>query len=629
MKRLFVLGFCLLGFAAFSQSLKDTILLPEVATVAKKPGFTEIGKKQQVIDSTTVSAYQGKHLGDLIGAESAVALKTYGINGLVGAAMRGTSVDHTAVIWNGVNLQSPTHGQFDFSLLPVFFLDQVSIEPGAGTGAYGSGAVGGAVILGNKHYNNQGFSGKLYLGGGSFGNRQFGAGVSYSNKKLYSDTRFYHHAADNEYEIKKFYLPEYNNYYLLNKPFKQKHASFLQKGLMQQLNYQLTPRSQLSNILLYTAADRLLINSNGRQLDDDIRNVTSYNFRSEKIDFLTTIGIQREILHYSDSLSKINSNSKSISGWIQAGGKLYLPGAQSLYAYVNPQLITAQVDGYGEAKPTQRRVSLWGGWNKRWFSGKLVSDLSLKQQWINGKSLPVIPALGLNYSITKQLIAKAHSSSVFHAPDFNDLYWAAGGNPNLLSEEGWSNELGLQSIHQQFIAEVTAFQNKVKNLIVWMPGPSFWSPINVREVRSQGVEFNLKAWRQLGLFKLNADFSYSHTESITTKSLKVDDQTVGKQQLYVPVNNASGRINTIYKGWLLGLHANYTGLRYIKTDNKNWLPSYIIFDARLSKTLAWRNSRAEIFIAAKNLSGKFYMTLPGYAMPGKNYEIGLTLKINK
>ncbi len=626
LKRLILIAFCLFCVAAYSQ---DTLLLKEVQAVAVKPGFTEVGKKQQSIDSTTISSYQGKHLGDIIGAESAIALKAYGVNGIVGAAMRGTSVDQTAVIWNGVNLQSPTHGQFDLSLLPVFFTDRISIEPGAGTGAYGSGAVGGSIVLGNNINKNQSLGTKLYLGGGSYGNRQLGAGVSFNTKKLYSDTRVFYHTAENNFEIKKFYLPENNKYYLLSTPHKQQHSSFLQQGIMQQLTYQLSENSTLSNILLHTTADRLLINSNGRQLDDDLRNVTTYNLRKERFEFLTTVGVQREIIRYTDTISSIESFSKSISGWLQAGGKFQLSENQHLYGYINPQLITAEVDGYGASKPTQRRMSAWAGWNRKWLDKRLTSDVSLKQQWINEKSLPIIPAVGLNYSLLSGLIVKAHSSSVFHAPDFNDLYWVAGGNPNLLPEEGWSHELGLQSVQNQLTAEVTVFQNRVKNLIVWLPSASFYSPINVREVRSQGLELNLKAWKQLGSFRLNADVSYSHTNAITTKSLKVDDLTVGKQQLYIPTDNASGRINTTYKSWILGLHAHYNGLRFIATDNSNWLPAYTIVDARLSKTLSWRGCKAAVFVAANNLSGKFYMNLPGYAMPGRNYETGITLNFNK
>lgn len=627
MKKLFTILTVLAPLAALAQVGKDTVSLREVTTIAERPGSTEIGKKQQIIDSAVLAIYQGKHLGELIAGESSVALKTYGPSGIVGAAMRGTSSDHTAVIWNCINIQSPTHGQFDFSLFPVFFTDKISVEPGAGTGAYGSGAIGGSVVMQNK-IPAQGLHAKAFISKGSFENNQYGIGAGYSTKRLRSDTRYFFREGLNNYPIRKFYLGQFNNYYLLNEPTVQKHADFLQRGLMQQLSYEISPGEEFNALALYSYTDRLLPNSFGRQKDDDLRLASSYSRIRNSYELQATAGVQREILVYEDIPSNILSTTHSISGWLQLGGKFKRNSRESFYAYVNAQYITASVDGYGSSKPKQNRMSAWAGWTRNWFS-TLTTDVSVRQQWIDKKSLPLIPAFGAGLGLLPDLKLKVHTSAVFHAPDFNDLYWAVGGNPNLLSESGWSHEAGLHYAKNEYSVEVTGFTNQIKNMIVWQPGPSFWSPSNLREVQAKGIELNAKGEHQIRRLKISGNLSFTHTQSITNRSNIATDLTLKKQLLYVPVDKGSARLSVSYSFATVSAHYQYTGLRFITTDNTNWLPAYGLLDLRISLHPRIFKQQTELFFACNNVMNEFFMSIPGYVMPGRFFETGITLNINK
>ncbi len=616
----------LLGSPAFGQGLSDTLQLKTVTSEAKRPGYNEVGKTSVSLDSTVLQAYQGRNLGELIGNETGFSLKQYGVSGSIGAAMRGSSSDHTAVMWNGVNLQSPTHGQFDFTLFPVFFTDKASIQPGSGSGAYGSGAIGGAVVLSNGT-PKPGFSGKALLSKGSFNKQQYGLGVGYANDRWFSQTRVYWQKAENNFSISKFYFRDYNKYYLLNKSVKATHANFEQKGLTQQLGWKINERSSVNTVLFVLGSDRLLFNTNGRQQDKSLRSVTSFKRLGHRTELTALLGIQDEFLGYSDTVAKIKSNSRTRSYWTQAGMKHYLGANNSVYFFVNPQHIGTRVDGYISGNPAQTRTAVWGGWQSSCFGKRLSTDLSFRQQFIDDRSVFATPSIGASYVIFGGLSVRLHSSGVYHAPDFNDLYWAQGGNPDLLAENGWSNELGLSYKKTAGFIELTTFSNVTRNLIVWQPGPVYWSPKNLTKVWSKGIELNTGFNKQLGWLIASGRLSYTHTRSVQVESGTTATETLGKQLAYIPIQNGMVRLDFAAKGWSAGVNVHHYGRRFLTATNQNWLPAYQIVNLRLAKQWKIASSLPEIYASINNLTNRFYMVQEGYAMPGRNYEIGITLNI--
>ena len=64
-----------------------------------------------------------------------------------GISMRGSSPQQVAVRWNGININSFSLGQADFSILPAVAFDEVKVHAGGGSALFGSGAIGGSVLL--------------------------------------------------------------------------------------------------------------------------------------------------------------------------------------------------------------------------------------------------------------------------------------------------------------------------------------------------------------------------------------------------------------------------------------------------------------------------------------------------
>ena len=104
--------------------------LGEVRVRALGPEQFAVGSTRMVLDSAELAQYRGGSVAEVLQARTPLALKNYGPGNLATIALRGTSAQHTAVLWNGLNIMLPTLGQNDFALLPLAATTRVAIQPG-------------------------------------------------------------------------------------------------------------------------------------------------------------------------------------------------------------------------------------------------------------------------------------------------------------------------------------------------------------------------------------------------------------------------------------------------------------------------------------------------------------------
>lgn len=132
--------------------------LCEVTVRGVRPERFMVGQKVQEIDSVQLTRFRYSTLADFLQFQSPVAFKSYGAGQATSIAFRGTSANHTAVLWNGLNINSPSLGQSDFSTIPVAGFDQMSVQYGSAASCVGTDAVGAVFnyalypILGKKGF---------------------------------------------------------------------------------------------------------------------------------------------------------------------------------------------------------------------------------------------------------------------------------------------------------------------------------------------------------------------------------------------------------------------------------------------------------------------------------------------
>ena len=196
------LAFVSLGIVLPTGTLRaqrDSIVLEPVTVVGFAPERFMAGLKIQRIDSTTIQQFRFQNISDLLAFNTPLAFKNYGLGQLNTVSFRGTSSMHTAVLWNGLNINQPNLGQTDFSTLPVAGFDRLSVQYGSSASMVGTDAVGGSILLESAGTQPTGVRAFLGRQQGSFGNQQTQAGASYgvklnealrfSGKTLYYDGR--------------------------------------------------------------------------------------------------------------------------------------------------------------------------------------------------------------------------------------------------------------------------------------------------------------------------------------------------------------------------------------------------------------------------------------------------------
>ncbi|MEE2801240.1 MAG: Plug domain-containing protein, partial [Bacteroidota bacterium] len=122
----------------------------------------------------SISKRQSALLTDLLRFNSTIFFKENSRGGVSSPSFRGTTAQQTAVIWNGININSQLNGQTDFNTLNTRNFEEITVRYGGGSVIYGSGAIGGTIHLNDKiEFKNQ-FSNELFGNIGSFNTQDYG-----------------------------------------------------------------------------------------------------------------------------------------------------------------------------------------------------------------------------------------------------------------------------------------------------------------------------------------------------------------------------------------------------------------------------------------------------------------------
>jgi len=107
------------------------------------------GQQVKSFDSITLQQYRFQTVDRLLAQQVPVFVRSYGLNGLATLNFRGASAAQSQVLWNGVPIQNAAMGISDVSLLPVSLINRVNIVYGSSAALWGSGNVGGALLVEN------------------------------------------------------------------------------------------------------------------------------------------------------------------------------------------------------------------------------------------------------------------------------------------------------------------------------------------------------------------------------------------------------------------------------------------------------------------------------------------------
>ena len=608
--------------------------LPAVRVAGVRPERFSVGSRRLTLDSLALSNYRSGTLTDLLSARTALYLRNYGPGQLASITLRGTSARHTAVLWNGVNINLPSLGEADFSLLPVSGTTAATVQPGPAAATYGNGAVGGTVLLSSAAEADtwgRGWQGTAQTDYGSFGLRAGLLTASFSNQKVAVRTSAGYRQAENDF-------PYYRREAGGRVQHRQENAALRQASFTQDVALRLGQRSEVAAAVWLTDADRQIQpglgtnNTHAQERDQSRRLLASYRRVSLRHEWTARVAWFEDVLNYRDDLNGL-SESTVRTTQAQAEHTWRLAPNASARLAAEAQHFAAQVDGYGTAPRTENRYSgfLLLRYDPR---PRLQLSLNLRQAVLPGRRPPLTPTLGAEWLALQRgpqaLSLKASASRSYRAPTLNERYWRPGGNPDLLPEESIGYEGGLvhtltsPPVHLLLQTELTAYRQLVDNWVQWTPGASYWSPRNLRRVRAQGLEASSTLTWQPGAYRLTARGAYAYTQSRKTRGTAADTDPVDRQLPFVPLHSAAFSTDHAWRGWQLGTTLTFTGHRYTDASATDFLPQYLLLNASVGRTLAvgpgWR---LLVLAQGYNLTNKEYQSYQNRALPLRHGSLSL------
>ena len=616
---------------AFAQSDSTSYQLKEVEIFGKPAEVYAVGSRVTTIDSSYLSTYASNSLAEALQARTPLYFKSYGVSGISTVSFRGTNASQTAVLWNGLNISSPTLGQTDFATLPLSGLGDITVQYGSAGATYGTGAIGGAVLLNSPTYKKQGFGMEVLQEAGSFGRYYSSGNAHYNKDKLQVGASAFYRSAQNDFryrDLASFGAPER----------KQEHAEMQAFGFTQDIIWQFSPVTHVAFHSWYTSADRELqpamgsAHHNARLQDENLRLMAELNHLGTWGETEVKVAYFKDLLLYADAFTKSVSTVKTYQ--LQAEQTYSKGRSWSIKGGMNLQQFSAENNGYA-TRQKEKRASVFALLRYDPIQS-LQFSFNLRQAFVTGYNPLPTPTLGFNWNFyeasTNQLNFKGSASGSYRVPTLNDRFWAVAGKPDLKPEQGWSYESGLQHVFLSgnnllLKSEATLFSMLIDNWIQWAPNTSgIWRPENLQKVRSQGVELNSNLITSIGAVKLTAGAGYSYTSSEQVESTFAETE-IGKQLMYVPLHKGILSLDAGYHDWSLLGSLNYTGVRYTSNSETSYLDDFLLLNFALNKKVLFKKTALTLSIRSDNISGTEYQTMAYRAMPLRNYTFSIRFHI--
>jgi outer membrane cobalamin receptor len=645
------------------QDITDSVYHIEGVSIATERIFVmeQAGMKQTVVDSTVLQSKASLSLSDLLSENTSVFIKNHGRGALATASFRGASASHTQVSWNGININSPMAGMVDFSLIPVYIIDELRLMHGSASLADRSGGIGGSILITNQAEWNEKRKISYLQGIGSYATfdefLQWGVG----NSKIQSKTRLYHNYSKNNYTFINRGIAKIDPVSgdITNPLDTNDHAAYKRYGLLQEIYFRPGSNHVVSMKYWGQFADRTIPkptsyegpdNSNmNSQQDRDHRLVADWKYYGDFGKLMVRSGYAGKDLDYSQrnqvpGLGEIpaiwsESIQKSLFNRLSYSGKSEGNLSWESHIDLNYHRVSSADSVSGAGYEGQRNELSTMFALRKSFSDRVNLNLILRQEWVDGKRVPFIPYLGMDVRLIRgvDLVLKGSVARNYNQPTLNDLYWQPGGNPNLLPEEGFTMEGGV--VYQQELwghqleTEISLYRSDIDNWIIWIPSyRGFWEPRNIRRVRSNGVECLVELQGYLSEFSYKVSATYAYTSAVNEGDPLIwSDESYGKQVVYIPLHSGNMMTHLEWGNLFLTYQFNAYSERYTTSSNdvtrRHRLYPYFMNDISAGSSLPLKRLDLTVEVKVNNLFNEPYHTVLYRPMPGRNYQLIFKIQI--
>lgn len=575
--------------APFADSITITAT-GESEKAAEVPATVDVVTAAEIADRQAVQAV------DLLRTIPGLELVQAGSAGKATSLFsRGTNSSHTLVLWNGIELNDPYLGGFDWSTLSTDGVERVEVVRGPFSALYGSSALGGVVQLVTRrgggdgtHLGQAGLEGGSndYLRGGVAGGGRFGAlAVDLSG-----------HLRRGEGEV-------------ANDHYDGEEANLALDGV-------LGDSATLGALVRWAASDV------GIPYDyagvPTLRREQAFETTSFAVPFAWTAErwhVDAQAATAATDLAVSDPDDPFAASRAEAGrdqSRLVVRRsfgddfeASAGGDWDSQEVRTRDAFGPGLSDESQ---STWAAFGQlSWSPGALRVDAGVRRDDNDVFGAETSAKAGIAWAISDAWRLRATYGEAFRAPSLADLYYPGFSNPDLQPEESQSYELAVEGGSGGWRTMVALFENDLDNLIEF--DFATFVPQNLGRARARGVEGSLALRR--GLFDGRLTATWLDAENLDT----------GGPLLRRPEESASLVVFVRPGSFTVGGIARYVGDRTDFGDVA--LDAYSTLDL----SLAWRFAeRWEPFVRVDNVLDEEYEEAAGYPAPGLGFRAGIGLR---
>ena len=577
-----------------------------------------------LITADAIEKQQVSDVSELLRNVSGVDIVRTGSSGkLTSLFMRGTDSKHTLVMLDGVKLNDPLNGGFDYTNLSTDNIKNIEIVRGGQSTLYGSEAIGGIINITTKKGFND-FKLSASVESGSFGTLKEWGNISGSTNLLNYSLSFSRLDTDGLFENDDFsrstfsanIATEFNS---ATKLTFTGRISDSDGGTPGQRFLTFDPNARTANRV---KAGSVLFN---QKVSSKWHHKLIISRSEGDIDFDNSV-VEGDLNPFGADSSELTSSISSID-W------------QNDY-HINPYLvITSGVE-----------------WEER--KGKRESAFTNFDNLTNTRSIYLLNHIRFNDDFTVSIGVRSDDHSTFgsntnyrltssyilsnspgnetklrgsigtgfRAPSINELFWPSTifegteyfvGNVNLQPEESTGFDIAVEQsfIQNKFFLSLDYFENTFTSLISF--GAMGYE--NIEEAASQGLEFRTRANLNN---QLTASGNYTY--------LKTEDKSTGDPLLRRPKHSGGMNFSYSHKSSLqLNLGVTFVGERFDSDFSSfpavyEFIPSHKTFRIASSYKLS-ENVRLNFKI--ENLLDEEYSEVAGYPSPGRAVYGGITLNL--
>ena len=602
-----ILGFLLCTITGHAQ-LDSIQQLPEVMlTDAKLIHFSKGFKLEKLNDS--IVERNATSLTETLRYNTSIYFKENGFGMVSSPSFRGTNAAQTAVVWNGININSVFTGQTDFNTISPSNYNEIAIRSGGGGVQYGSGAVGGSIHLNNIYTFHKTAVTEFRFRYGSFATIGANANTTQSWGANYLNVGVDFISSENDYDF-------------VGKNQKNHHGQFLRYAT------HINAARKLKNGVAtwnseYIYNDRNFSGSLNTVGKDGYKDIATRNLwqLQQEIGFFTTKAsvahLFEQYRYYPNSEKPFYDGGKANTFIGALQSEIFLRKKIRLNAKVEYTAINATGDNVGDnSRNTLATVLLLNHKISKDFS----YGLNFRKEFLNDFENPFLFSADAKWRLSQKYALRLNSSKNYRIPTFNDLYWFAGGNVNLQPETSYQFELGQEFSVGKLKVDLAAFYISSEDLIKWVPASgNIWEPINIDETRNVGLEASVGYFVKINkLHSLDFSANYSYTQA--------EDLKNEMQLIYVPYHKASGTVQYGYKnltGYVQGL---FNGETFTTTDNSEILDGFSVFNLGMEILLP-NNRKTTVGTRVKNVFNTYYENVVFRPMPSRNFELFLNFNI--